>query len=158
MTAARVGIIGAGIAGPVLANFLKLKGYRPVVCERNPAPSKAGAVIAYVVLIKSGYMLLMRTLQTTGQRSSCAQRNPWPARLHPPLPPRRVPILFRHSGRQGCPRRVVSHQKVEGREQGRPWDICYRQERPAEEDGGIFREIGRRVQVEPQARETPAER
>ncbi|KIP01899.1 hypothetical protein PHLGIDRAFT_96569 [Phlebiopsis gigantea 11061_1 CR5-6] len=38
----RVGVIGAGIAGPLLAMLLKQKGYEPVVFERNPAPSEAG--------------------------------------------------------------------------------------------------------------------
>lgn len=48
MAPARVGVIGAGIAGPVLATLLKLKGYEPVVCERNSAPSEAGVGIGYV--------------------------------------------------------------------------------------------------------------
>jgi salicylate hydroxylase len=30
-------IIGAGISGPVLATFLKLKGYDPVVYEKRDA-------------------------------------------------------------------------------------------------------------------------
>jgi salicylate hydroxylase len=33
-TSAKVIVIGAGIAGPVLATFLKLKGYQPVIYER----------------------------------------------------------------------------------------------------------------------------
>ena len=46
----RVGIIGAGIAGPLLAMLLKQKGYEPVVFERNPAPSEAGIGIGYVAI------------------------------------------------------------------------------------------------------------
>ncbi|GJE94996.1 FAD-dependent monooxygenase [Phanerochaete sordida] len=42
MPPARVGVIGAGIAGPVLAMFLKQKGYHPVLYERLAAPSDAG--------------------------------------------------------------------------------------------------------------------
>lgn len=42
MNAVRVGIIGAGVAGPVLAMFLKLKGYEPVVFERKETVTDAG--------------------------------------------------------------------------------------------------------------------
>ncbi|GJE95745.1 hypothetical protein PsYK624_119320 [Phanerochaete sordida] len=42
MRPARVGIIGAGIAGPVLAMFLKQKGYAPVLYEQLAVPSDAG--------------------------------------------------------------------------------------------------------------------
>ena len=45
MAPTRVGIIGAGIAGPILATLLKLKGYEPVVCERNDAPAEGGVGI-----------------------------------------------------------------------------------------------------------------
>ena len=47
MEPTRVGIIGAGMAGPVLAIFLKAKGYSPIVYERNEAPSDAGLGIGY---------------------------------------------------------------------------------------------------------------
>jgi hypothetical protein len=36
MTATRVGIIGGGICGPVMAMLLKLKGYSPIIYERWP--------------------------------------------------------------------------------------------------------------------------
>jgi salicylate hydroxylase len=36
MTATRVGIIGGGICGPVMAMLLKLKGYDPIIYERWP--------------------------------------------------------------------------------------------------------------------------
>ena len=48
MSPTRVGVIGAGIGGPVMAMFLKQKGYEPVVFERNDGPSDAGLGIAYV--------------------------------------------------------------------------------------------------------------
>lgn len=49
MTPARVGVIGAGIAGPVLATLLKLKGYDPVVFERNEGVSDAGLGLGCVL-------------------------------------------------------------------------------------------------------------
>ena len=48
MSPAKVGVIGCGIAGPVLAIFLKLKGYEPVVYERYESTADAGLVIGYV--------------------------------------------------------------------------------------------------------------
>lgn len=42
MSPARVGIIGAGMSGPVLATFLKSRGYDPVIYERTDAPPDAG--------------------------------------------------------------------------------------------------------------------
>ena len=42
MAPTTVGIIGAGIAGPVLAMFLKQKGYNPVVYERSKDASTGG--------------------------------------------------------------------------------------------------------------------
>lgn len=38
----KVIVAGAGIAGPILAVFLKLKGYDPVVYERTDAVGDAG--------------------------------------------------------------------------------------------------------------------
>ncbi|EGN91846.1 hypothetical protein SERLA73DRAFT_173280 [Serpula lacrymans var. lacrymans S7.3] len=38
----KVIIVGGGIAGPVLAIFLKMKGYTPVIYERSMAPTQAG--------------------------------------------------------------------------------------------------------------------
>ena len=54
----RVGIIGAGVSGPLLAILLKSKGYEPVVCERNPEVSEAGIGIGYILvslLFRLGY-------------------------------------------------------------------------------------------------------
>lgn len=48
MSRTRVGVIGAGIAGPVAAMFLKQKGYDPVLYERLDSPSNAGLSIGYV--------------------------------------------------------------------------------------------------------------
>lgn len=48
MPPTRVGVIGAGMAGPVLALFLKAKGYDPVVFERRDPSSDAGLGIGYV--------------------------------------------------------------------------------------------------------------
>lgn len=42
MSPTRLGVIGAGMAGPVLAVFLKAKGYDPVVFERRDFSSDAG--------------------------------------------------------------------------------------------------------------------
>lgn len=42
MSGAKVIIAGCGIAGPVLAIFLKLKGYEPIVYERADGPSADG--------------------------------------------------------------------------------------------------------------------
>lgn len=42
MPPTRVGVIGAGIAGPVAAMFLKQNGYNPVLYERLDSPSDHG--------------------------------------------------------------------------------------------------------------------
>ncbi|KAG2065511.1 FAD/NAD(P)-binding domain-containing protein [Suillus decipiens] len=42
MTNTRVIIVGAGIAGPVLAIFLKMKGYDPIIYERLPGLGEGG--------------------------------------------------------------------------------------------------------------------
>ncbi|EKM53970.1 uncharacterized protein PHACADRAFT_257500 [Phanerochaete carnosa HHB-10118-sp] len=42
MSPTRVGVIGAGVSGPVMAMFLKQKGYDPILYERLDAPSDAG--------------------------------------------------------------------------------------------------------------------
>lgn len=42
MSATRVGIIGGGICGPVMAMLLKLKGYSPVIYERWPEVKNRG--------------------------------------------------------------------------------------------------------------------
>ncbi|KAG1836722.1 hypothetical protein DFJ58DRAFT_817739 [Suillus subalutaceus] len=42
MAKTRVIVVGAGIAGPVLAIFLKTKGYDPIVYERLPSPAEGG--------------------------------------------------------------------------------------------------------------------
>ena len=47
-TSAKVILIGAGVAGPVLATFLKLKGYDPVVYERTSGPANSGVGHWYV--------------------------------------------------------------------------------------------------------------
>ena len=48
MASPSVTIIGGGIAGPVLAIFLKLRGYQPIVYERLPAFVDLGVGLAYV--------------------------------------------------------------------------------------------------------------
>lgn len=58
-TSTRVGVIGAGIAGPVMAMFLKQKGYDPIVYERLDVPSEAGLGIA---LQQNGTAMLARIL------------------------------------------------------------------------------------------------
>ena len=47
MAATRVGIIGCGIAGPVLATFLKLKGYDPIVYEQHKSADGASLALRY---------------------------------------------------------------------------------------------------------------
>ena len=47
MASVRVGVIGGGIVGPVVAALLKLKGYEPVIFERNDAISESGIGIGY---------------------------------------------------------------------------------------------------------------
>ena len=49
MSPTRVAIIGAGIAGPVLAMLLKQKGYDPVLYERTESTTSAGLSLAYVI-------------------------------------------------------------------------------------------------------------
>ena len=67
MPPARVGIIGAGIVGPILAGLLKLEGYEPVVFERNSGPSEAGIGIGYVALMyQSRTVAEVVSTQTTG--------------------------------------------------------------------------------------------
>ena len=46
MAVPEVAIIGAGIAGPVLAMFLKQKGYSPVLYERTETVTSAGLSLA----------------------------------------------------------------------------------------------------------------
>ena len=43
-------IVGAGIAGPVLALFLKAKGYTPVIFERTDGLTDAGLSLWYVLI------------------------------------------------------------------------------------------------------------
>jgi salicylate hydroxylase len=47
MAPTKVIIIGCGIAGPVLAVFLKMKGYRPVVYDRIEGVVEAGICLLY---------------------------------------------------------------------------------------------------------------
>jgi salicylate hydroxylase len=42
MAKTRVIVVGAGIAGPVLAIFLKAKGYDPIIYERLESPGEGG--------------------------------------------------------------------------------------------------------------------
>ncbi|KAG1881389.1 hypothetical protein C8R48DRAFT_680793 [Suillus tomentosus] len=42
MTNTRVMVVGAGIAGPILAIFLKTRGYDPIIYERLPSPGEGG--------------------------------------------------------------------------------------------------------------------
>jgi salicylate hydroxylase len=48
MTPPVVLIIGCGIAGPVLGNFLKRKGYNPIVFDKVPELGDAGASLLMV--------------------------------------------------------------------------------------------------------------
>lgn len=42
MSKTKVVIVGCGIAGPVLATFLKLKGYDPIIYERTHSDAPGG--------------------------------------------------------------------------------------------------------------------
>ena len=42
----KVIIIGGGIAGPILAIFLKLGGYSPIIYERQPRNAPEGIALA----------------------------------------------------------------------------------------------------------------
>jgi salicylate hydroxylase len=42
MSQTKVIVVGCGVAGPVLATFLKLKGYHPVVYERGERDTDSG--------------------------------------------------------------------------------------------------------------------
>jgi salicylate hydroxylase len=42
MSDTKVIIVGCGIAGPILATFLKLKGYSPVIYERLSSDPEGG--------------------------------------------------------------------------------------------------------------------
>lgn len=46
MSQPKVIVVGAGIAGPVLATFLKLKGYNPIVYEKFPTNAVTGLSLA----------------------------------------------------------------------------------------------------------------
>lgn len=46
-------IIGCGIAGPVLGNFYKRKGYNPIVFDKVPELGDAGASL---MLMSNGYV------------------------------------------------------------------------------------------------------
>ena len=41
----RIAVIGCGIAGPVLAMFLKKRGYDPVIYERYTSASSGGIAL-----------------------------------------------------------------------------------------------------------------
>ena len=49
MASTRVGVIGCGIAGPVIALLLKQQGYDPVIFERTAEPSAGGICIGCVL-------------------------------------------------------------------------------------------------------------
>jgi salicylate hydroxylase len=53
----RIIIIGAGISGPILATFLKLKGYDPVVYERHDAVKDAGLFLTSTAFVLSAHIL-----------------------------------------------------------------------------------------------------
>lgn len=42
MSQTKVIVVGCGIAGPVLATFLKLKGYHPIIYERTQEDADKG--------------------------------------------------------------------------------------------------------------------
>ena len=47
MAKTKVIIAGAGIAGPVLAMFLKGTGYDPIIYERTESPTNHGLSLVY---------------------------------------------------------------------------------------------------------------
>lgn len=70
MPPAKVGIIGTGISGPVLAIFLKLNDYDPVIYERNEGPEDSGIGIGCVPVPYSRKILTGRfcRIQRSGLR------------------------------------------------------------------------------------------
>lgn len=52
-TKTKVIVAGAGIAGPVLALFLKTKGYEPVIYEKINEVNDVGLSILYVYFLTS---------------------------------------------------------------------------------------------------------
>lgn len=56
-------IIGCGIAGPVLGNFYKRKGYRPIVFDKVPELGDAGASL---MLMSNGYVSPCCESRTSG--------------------------------------------------------------------------------------------
>ena len=70
MAPTRVGVIGGGVAGPVMAIFLKSKGYEPIVFERRSTFDEGGLATGYVTIVTIVNLL---TRYTSGQYS--AQRH-----------------------------------------------------------------------------------
>ena len=68
MSPTKVGIIGCGIAGPVLAIFLKLKGYDPIVYERYESTADTGLFLSCVTIPCNcpSLILFLDSLQRNG--------------------------------------------------------------------------------------------
>ena len=69
MSSIRVLVIGCGIAGPILAIFLKRKGYDPVLFDRLDGVQEAGISLMYVPF-SSYYPLTLLTMKLQFEGSS----------------------------------------------------------------------------------------
>lgn len=59
MSTTRVAVIGAGVAGPILAIFLKLKGYVPILYERNDETPSTGLGLGLVLRLRMQSMVFL---------------------------------------------------------------------------------------------------
>ena len=72
-TKTKVIVVGGGIAGPVLAILLKLKGYDPIVYERVDALADVGLSIWYAPLtIPASALLTPQRDPTVCSPTACA--------------------------------------------------------------------------------------
>lgn len=60
MSPTKVSVIGCGIAGPVLAVLLKLKGYEPVVFERQDEVTATGLSLMCVLTVLLSYAAVLK--------------------------------------------------------------------------------------------------
>ena len=66
----KVIIAGAGIAGPILAVFLKLKGYEPIVYERTDSLGEVGQSLWYALLGVCRWPVCTNPFDTIGQHAT----------------------------------------------------------------------------------------
>ncbi|KIP01416.1 hypothetical protein PHLGIDRAFT_356527 [Phlebiopsis gigantea 11061_1 CR5-6] len=129
MAADRIGVIGAGISGPILATLFRLKGYEAVVCERSDAPRAGCSLTSH----STGAHFILIFYKSTGFAS-------W---TRSPVCSTTVQSLSRFFLDE-----VHFYSIIPLAEYAR-----HSQERAAEEDRRVVRrKVLRRIQMEPQAR------